>query len=122
MKFLNKKKLGKTGEYGENAAADYLAQIGYEIIGRNVICDGHEIDIIAKNGDIIVFVEVKKRNDDKLGRPEEYVTYSKRKKIISCAQKYIYKNNIEDKKFRFDVIAITGEEIEHIVNAFDGSE
>ena len=110
------------GKLAEDNATLYLKKKHYKILERNYTCRTGEIDIIAKNGDIIVFVEVKKRNDDKLGRPEEYVTYSKRKKIISCAQNYIYKNNIEDKKFRFDVIAITGEEIEHIVNAFDGSE
>lgn len=109
------------GKLAEDNAVLYLRKKHYKILERNYACRAGEIDIIAKHGDTFVFIEVKKRADTKVGRPEEYVTYSKQKKIILCAQMYIYKNNLEDKKFRFDVIAITGEEIEHIINAFDVS-
>lgn len=107
------------GKFAEDNTVAYLRKKHYKILERNYTCRAGEIDIIAKHGDVYVFVEVKKRANSKVGRPEEYVTYSKQKKIISCAQMYIYINKLEDEKFRFDVVAITGEEIEHIINAFD---
>ena len=107
------------GNEGESIATLYLKKKHYKILEKNYRTRNGEIDIIAKIGDTVVFVEVKKRNSDVTGRPEEYVTPLKRKKIIMCAKKYIFDNEIDDKKMRFDVISILGEEITHIVNAFD---
>jgi len=126
MKFLNKKKLGKTGECGENAAADYLAEIGYEIVGRNVICDGHEIDIIAKDIKYIVFVEVKTRTVYKglsrFGSAASSVDKVKQRRIITAAKAYLKQTN-HRRVPRYDIVEVYIDDnkiqrINHIPRAF----
>ena len=130
MKTINKNKLGEIGLLGENAAVDYLSKLGYEIIARNVICDSHEIDIIARDIRYIVFVEVKTRtyySDDSIyGKPATAVTKEKQASIIKAAKAYL-KENYHRRLPRFDVIEVyvnkTNEElsirkINHIPRAF----
>lgn len=107
-----------TGDAGESRACLYLESIGYKIIARNVHVAGGELDIIAYDGEYIVFVEVKTRATNKFGSALEAVTPAKAKQIIKCARTYISKNRLYDRDIRLDVIAITGTEIEHIINAF----
>ncbi len=109
MKTINKNKLGEIGLFGENAAVDYLAKIGYEIIARNVICDSHEIDIIVRDMRYIVFVEVKTRTfysgDSIYGSPSSAVTKEKQAAIIRAARAYL-KENYHRRLPRFDVIEV----------------
>ncbi|MBR1736352.1 MAG: YraN family protein [Firmicutes bacterium] len=114
MPLNNKEK----GNDGEERACGYLKEKGYEIIERNYRCLGGEIDIIAAFGGYIVFIEVKYRENDEMGLPREAVGVRKQKKIRNCALEYIGENEINDMDFRFDVIEILGENIEHIENAF----
>lgn len=94
------------GFYGEETAESYLKSIGYNIISRNFRCNIGEIDMVARDGKYIVFIEVKTRYDRKYGYPCEAVTKGKQYKIYKTAQYYILKNKIEKSYFRFDVIEV----------------
>lgn len=100
----NKRALG--GEY-EAQAASYLAEQGLEILERNYQNRQGEIDLIARDGSYLVFVEVKYRRDDKKGDPAEAVGYYKQQHIRAAARYYLYQNRYgEDTPCRFDVVAI----------------
>ncbi len=108
----------KTGQIGENLAADYLKKRGYEILERNVhFSKSCEIDIIAKEKDCIVFVEVKTRSSDFCGSPLEAITKTKYQNIKTGVFTYLKDKNY--KQFRIDVIGITLKpklEINHLKN------
>lgn len=115
MKY-NKRTIGKEHE---DKAVKYLEDSGYLIVERNFYCRQGEIDIIARDGKYLVFVEVKYRKDTKKGYPSESVTYYKRNRIIRASKFYMYKNRISDgQAVRFDVISITDDDIELIKDAF----
>lgn len=78
----------------------------YEIIERNFSCNQGEIDIIAKNKDEIVFVEVKTRTNRLYGKPREAVNYYKKIHILNTAKYYLYINDLYDNYIRFDVIEV----------------
>ena len=109
------------GQKGEELAADHLKKAGYKILFRNWKWGKNEIDIIAENRDFIVFVEVKTRNDDYQMHPVTAVTKEKQKSIITAANGYLQKFNV-DKEGRFDIITIikSGDSfnIDHIEGAF----
>ncbi len=113
----------KLGEAGELLAANFLAQKGYSIIQRNFRCKVGEIDIIASDGNYLVFVEVKTRRSLNYGSPVEAVDIRKQQQIYRTALFYLQQNAIDNQDIRFDIIAITMMDekpaIEHIVNAFD---
>ena len=105
---------------GEDKAARYLKLHGHRIIDRNYHEKCGEIDIISYDKDVLVFTEVKQRKNDHFGRPEEFVTTTKRDKLRKTAQLYIMRNKYKGNA-RFDVIEVLGEkkpEIRHIKNAF----
>lgn len=93
------------GDEGERAAAKYMQENGYSIIETNYHSKFGEIDIIAKNSEYVVFVEVKARKSTAYGSPCEFVDFRKQQKIIKTAYKYIAENNIEA-PLRFDVCEI----------------
>lgn len=112
------------GDWGEQMAAEYLEDNGYEIEYRNFKIKAGEIDIIAKNGGCTVFVEVKTRKSNLFGEPSEYVNFRKIDHIKKTALVYL---GSLDKEVRFDVIEIIysytdGEffvdRINHIEDAF----
>lgn len=107
---------GATGEF--NATA-YLKNKKYKILTQNYKNKIGEIDIIALDKDVIVFVEVKQRNTLRFGRPSEAVNMRKQDKIRKVASLYLLQNHKFDCPCRFDVIEVVGnDEINHIVNAF----
>jgi len=112
----------KKGTIGEDLAVDYLEKKGYRIIQRNYRFEHGEIDIIAEDGKVLVFIEVKARRSKEFGEPEDAVTPRKREKIRVTADGYLFENNIDDKECRFDVIAIDYQknktEIRHLIDAF----
>jgi putative endonuclease len=112
-----------TGKKGETIASAFLKKNGYRIIETNYRCALGEIDIIAREKEELVFVEVKTRKSVELGYPEQAVGINKQKKMSQLALWYLEKNNLTDAKARFDVVAITitdaVEEIKLIKNAFD---
>lgn len=109
------------GKQGEEIAAQYLIDKGYEILERNWRNRHKEIDIIAKDGDELVIVEVKTRQTDEYGNPDVAVTLQKQRLLISAANAYLFRNNL-DVETRFDIISIVFKEgkpvIEHIEDAF----
>lgn len=108
-----------TGSQKELLAADYLRKKGYDIYNMNFRCRTGEIDIVAKDGDYLVFCEVKYRTTTNYGYPEESVNYQKQNRIRQVSRYYMLTNNIDiDTPVRFDVIAILGNELKHIRNAF----
>ena len=106
------------GSWGEEVASNFLMQNGYEIVKRNFVCKQGEIDIIAKNEEYIVFVEVKTRSYTFFGNPVEAVNEHKQKNISKAAKYYLYKNWLQDCFVRFDVIYIyimkNGYKVNHI--------
>ena len=114
MKIFNKLK----GDFGEEKAAKYLKRQKYKIIKRNFKNQLGEIDIIAKQKDVVVFVEVKTRTDESFGFAAEAVDSKKQQKIRNVALLYTQKHNISN--FRFDVVEvyIKDDRINHIINAF----
>ncbi|NVL89942.1 MAG: YraN family protein [Desulfobacterales bacterium] len=112
-----------TGESGETLAIKFLKKHGYKIIEQNYRCKLGEIDIIARNGRVLVFIEVKARRTDRFGEPKWAVTPRKQRKISMVALEYLKKTKQMDKKARFDVVAIRllpgGPDIEVIKNAFE---
>jgi len=116
---INQQKLGKLGE---SLAAKYLQKRGYSIIERNFRIRYGEIDIIARDGDTLVFVEVKTRKSTQFGLPEEVITPKKLHELLQTAAFYNTRHNTHTKKQRIDLIAIrvsdnnTVEDIKHIQN------
>jgi len=111
------------GIQGEEIAANYLIQQGYKILDRNFRSHQGEIDIIARDKDCLVFVEVKSYTYKSLSPPIYAVRKSKRESIIHAARYFLYKNKLTDIPCRFDVIAIyknyyNETKIDHIRNAF----
>ncbi|MBR3628283.1 MAG: YraN family protein [Elusimicrobia bacterium] len=106
------------GKKYEDEAVDFLKSLKYKIIEQNFkLLPIGEIDIIAKDKNTLVFVEVKYRKTKVFGTPAEFVTKSKQKKVIKTALCYIKQNKIKA-DIRFDVVSICQTEIEHIKNAF----
>ena len=109
------------GKLGEEIAANYLEGKGYEIVERNWRNTHKEIDIIAKDGETLVIVEVKTRQTDEYGNPDIAVTKKKQRLLIAAANAYLFKNKL-DVETRFDIISIIFKDgepvIEHIEDAF----
>ncbi len=104
------------GKKGEDMAVKFLKKQKYKILERNFSCKFGEIDIIAKEKDTIVFVEVKLKNSADFGLPRERITQSKLKKIKTTASLYLSMHNLVGLPARFDAIEILFENIEHIKN------
>jgi putative endonuclease len=94
------------GKEGEEIAVSFLQQNGYEIIEQNYYYRHGEIDIIAKEGATLAFVEVKLRRSNSYGEPEESVTPKKQELLRRTAEGYIIERNIGAMNCRFDVVAI----------------
>jgi putative endonuclease len=114
------------GRRGEDLAHRYLQSQGLIIIGRNYRSRGGsaEVDIIAREGDTVVFVEVKTRATDRFGAPEEAVDREKRVKIIRAAADYLFRTEWDRDRIRFDIVSVLFGEvqrIEHIRGAFTGT-
>ncbi len=109
------------GTLGEDIAVDYLRRKGYVLLERNWRSGHREIDIVARQGDTIVFVEVKARANVSYGRPEDAVTRRKMHLLVVAADAYLRLNAI-DWEVRFDVITVTGTpqnpNVKHYEHAF----
>ncbi len=106
------------GRAGERRAAAFLKDKGYKILERNFSCGFGEIDIIAKKGGLIVFLEVKTRTASDYGRGAESVNKEKINKIRRAAAYYLNKIKEPEACCRFDVIEINEGKMEHIEDAF----
>ncbi|MCK6561507.1 YraN family protein [bacterium] len=112
----------KLGNWGEQRAAEYLAQLGYTIVTSNFRHGHGEIDLIAEHDGMLVFVEVKTQSSEAMGEAFNWVTRRKQRQIGRVALAYLTVHKIENRDCRFDVIAVArrGEEVEikHLPNAF----
>lgn len=114
----------RLGKNGEDLAEKALLRQGYTIVDRNYRCRCGELDIIAKIGETLVFIEVKTRSSDRYGLPQEAVTPRKQRQIARTAQYYLAERGLGDCPCRFDVVSIVAGEpgparIEIIAGAFD---
>ena len=115
------------GQAGESAAEEYLRRKGYRIVARNLRSPVGELDLVAEDGRVLVFVEVKARRTDAFGGAIEAVHQRKQKKLIQLAAQYLARHHVKDRLCRFDVVLLQGTDaavpqIEHIQNAFEVSE
>lgn len=111
------------GKRGEELAEQFLKRKGYKIVERNYRCANGEVDLIALDRKVIVFVEVKTRAAHGYGSPLEAVVFYKQRKMIQAAQFFLHAKKLHQRDARFDVIGISwpGAEpqVEHIQNAFE---
>jgi putative endonuclease len=109
------------GQWGEDQSADWLRKQGMKVVARNMRTPVGEIDIIARRGDTLIFIEVKTRKSNAFGTPQEAVGPRKQRQIIRAAQWYLVAEKIRGLHLRFDVIAVLYGDppiIEHIADAF----
>lgn len=111
------------GAAGEDAAARFLAGLGFRILDRNFRIRTGEVDIVARDGAVTVFVEVKRRESTGHGTAAEFVTPSKRRRVVSAARAWAARHGVTESPIRFDVVAIDvidgQERIGHHKGAFD---
>lgn len=107
------------GRHGEDRAADYLVEHGFHIRDRNHHSRVGEVDLIAEQGELLCFVEVRARGSSAVASPEATVTRGKQRKVVLAAMDYVQRHGLHRRAIRFDVIAVIGDEVVHIENAFD---
>jgi len=107
----------KLGAKGEKKARKYLKRHGWKIQEKNYKNPFGEVDIIARKGDVLAFVEVKTRLTDEFGAPSEAVSAQRQKRYVQAAKYYFYGREI-DCTVRFDIIEVFRGRINHIENAF----
>ena len=123
MNFLKNKTANSKikGSKSEEIASNYLVDKGYQILERNYHCSRKEIDIIAKRGNTISFVEVKSKSKKAVFNPENLITAKKQKSIFQVANFYLEKNKVDNCNFSFDVIIVNytseGIKVEHYENS-----
>lgn len=120
MKEKGRQNNRKVGTDYEQAVGYYLEQQGYLIVEYNYRCRMGEIDLIAKDGEYLVFCEVKYRKDGRKGAPIEAVGPKKQRTLYQCALYYLTVHRLNESPCRFDVIGIEGGKITHIRDAFLG--
>ena len=117
--FMDKRK--QTGRYGEELAALYLQQKGYKIVERNWRCPTGELDVIAEDGPVLVFVEVRTRHGSYFGRAEESITPAKQTRLIELGQTYLQEKAIPLQPWRIDVVAIQIEDGQPSLTHFENA-
>lgn len=104
---MTRKSNQEKGQQGELLAADLLLRLGYTVVERNWRCASGEADLVMKDGDELVFVEVKLRTSQNFGTPEEAVTTRKQARLLQIGLSYLDSHNLtDDVSWRIDVVAI----------------
>jgi putative endonuclease len=118
---LNMDRRKQTGYQGEALAASYLAAKGFSILHRNWRCQSGELDIVAEQGQTLVFVEVRTRQGSRYGTAAESITPAKQARLVELAQTFLQETNRSSQSWRIDVVAVqlgAGlPQIDHIENA-----
>ena len=113
------------GREAENFAVDYFTALGYEIVAKNFFYNKAEIDLILKNENEIIMVEVKARKSININKPEDAVNQKKKKLLIKAANEFILRNKL-NADVRFDILALVKQndcwDINHIKDAFNALE
>jgi putative endonuclease len=110
--------LGKTGE---DLACGELERRGYAIIARRHRCRGGELDVIARDGATLVFVEVKARKGQAFGGAAEAVTWRKQRRIVRLACEYVMQHHLTDSPCRFDVVSIQFDAGRPVIEVFQNA-
>jgi putative endonuclease len=110
--------LGKTGE---DLACRELERRGYAIVARRHRCRGGELDIIARDGPALVFVEVKARDGHAFGGAAEAVTWQKQQRIVRLASEYVLRHHLSGASCRFDVVSIQFDEGRPVIEVFQNA-
>lgn len=118
--FFRKPNLGAAGE---KAARDFLRRAGFKILEANFRCPQGEIDLIALDGETIVFVEVKTLAADHAADPEDKIDYYKQRKLTQVARAWLTKQRFPERAYRFDAVAVVlaagnAPQIRHIEESF----
>jgi len=103
----------EVGQLVERSVVKYLQDNGFDILDMNWTCRWGEIDIVAKEGETLVFVEVKYRSSDKFGFPTDSVTYRKKKALLRAIRYYLLNNKTNVEGWRFDVVSVLGNKLSH---------
>jgi len=111
------------GLLAEQQARRFLKRKRYKIIARNYRCTAGEIDIIARDGQTIAFVEVKSRTSTEAGRPQENISQTKKTRLLRAAKAFLASNGWQDRPCRFDVVTVVADgsgppDIEHYIDAW----
>jgi putative endonuclease len=96
----------RLGAWGEGLAALHLESQGYTIVDRNWRCRQGELDLVARAGELWLFVEVRTRRGRAMGTPEESLLRGKAQQVLQVAQHYLYEHELEDVEWRVDLIAV----------------
>jgi putative endonuclease len=113
----------RLGDLGEKAAEELLARSGYRIVARKHRCPRGEVDLVAEQGELLVFVEVRTRASVAFGGPEETVGASKQQRLVRAARDFLARWRGPPRDLRFDVVAVVdapgGPRLTHFPGAFD---
>jgi putative endonuclease len=117
---LRYRRLRNPGQHGEDLAHRYLRKSGFVVVARNwrPPQGGGEIDIVAWEGDWLVFVEVKTRTSAEISAPERDIDFGKIRVLRRTARDYIRRSGADASRVRFDTISVTGRTIDHLRDAF----
>jgi putative endonuclease len=115
------------GQTSEAQAEEFLRKKGYRILERNLRTTLGELDLVAEDADVLVFVEVKARTTDAFGGARSAVNHRKRAKLVKLAAQYLAQRHWADRVCRFDVVLVQGQSsaglcVEHVQNAFDATD
>jgi putative endonuclease len=111
------------GRYGERVAVDYLTAHGMRLLDRNWRCSAGEIDAILRDGDTLVFAEVKTRRSDKYGTPADAVGHVKQSRLRRLATIWLAQTDVHPTEIRFDLVCVFAQpagaaDVEHLRGAF----
>ncbi|MEN3029049.1 MAG: YraN family protein [Aquificaceae bacterium] len=106
----------RKGAEFEGLAVQYLQSLGYSILYRNYHCRRGEIDIVALDGEVLVFVEVKGGRSKVFGDPAERLSREKLQRVLACVEEFLEKHPAES--YRLEVVVVRGKEVEHIREVF----
>jgi putative endonuclease len=111
------------GNEAEAQAGRLLESQGFRVVARNWTCRYGELDLVAEQGDVMCFVEVRMRSSAVWGDPAHTVSFAKQRRVVKAALHYLFQNGIDGRMVRFDVISVVGQgehaRLEHIPAAFD---
>lgn len=105
----------------ERVAAAWLERRGFRILDTNYTCKGGELDLVCDDGGTLVFVEVRARSG-RHAAAAETISWQKRRRLVHAARHYLARRRLDDAACRFDVVAIDGDVVTHLPNAFDSTE
>jgi putative endonuclease len=106
------------GRWGEDRAAEHYRRLGCEVLDRNWRSVTGELDLVVRDGDVVVFSEVKARRSGDFGPASSAVTVAKQRRIRRLAVEWLRANDVRARSIRFDVVSITGTHLELIDDAF----